>query len=944
MVPSRALLDQFALDFPGFCKVGTYHNQKINFNAKGFIAVSKSVPYLKNLTFNSIFVDEAHHPLPAEMPKGKQVYQLSATHAGGAKDEPDFRYSLGQAIDDGVLCDYDITVPAVTVHHAYVGLGDLLRRQAGRFRRVLAYCNTVREAKRFQMVLEKLGLAAWHINGNTPLKKRQAVMEEFAGDLQKPVHVLVTVEILGEGINIPNADTCMFVEPRQSYRSIIQAIGRVLRHHPNKTLAHIILPAVAVPQSTTAPQVRATETLGYEVEVQPMLPQPEESEIGKQVKQLSDSSINNVGDTKCQQQRIELERDEKRQGKMRSQKQKFSGKYQAVGSKEERAQANGMFFANNNDINDASESLEGSVGMFGNGVGNANLQQLPQPIGQLHLEKGRGSSSQQFPGSYQVLGSKCLKEQTNGMCYEDRDDASGTADGVGVVGVQLAEHEMEQGQTRQKQFLPTPDGLKFVGINKKSSHAEAVTVLATDVHGRFLVERGQHNLPHHPKSSKTFQANLPTNGKSKPWGHEARQAEVVLEDSLSGVRLMSSKQQGSNTDLAQPGNSFSKHLKEPVKSIPLESMGSRSSVALAAEKGSPDGQTELLKDPRLLQEHVAQIEKPVEFVELQKSKVRIPAFSFKPKMRRVKLESSNILSDFSAFALEHSNQLERFLEVLVQADQRLVGSAVGHRIQIVDCTVGGEFEVDPLMEAVYGRLSAILAQRDPWETRLDEVEAFVEKHGRCPRKRGANFSLAERVLGNWVDHQREAIRSQRMPAHRLQMLLNTSSSLLRRRSEGWLAGGLEGAFEQNCQELKQYIETHGELPKLNLADCGSLGHRLARWLIDLRNTGAFAIPERKKMLEQVHLLVKELVQQWSSTTFKNIDENEWKKQLKRVVDFHQWKGWLPRGGSKKGSESSLYRWLRLQRKRLAAGILPAKLTAQLMAATKIWEEKVSVNQ
>ena len=52
--------------------------------------------------------------------------------------------------------------------------------------------------------------------------------------------------VLGEGINIPNADTCMFVEPRNSYRSIIQAIGRILRHHAAKPLGHIILPAVAV--------------------------------------------------------------------------------------------------------------------------------------------------------------------------------------------------------------------------------------------------------------------------------------------------------------------------------------------------------------------------------------------------------------------------------------------------------------------------------------------------------------------------------------------------------------------------------------------------------------------------------------------------------------------------------------------------------------------------
>ena len=117
---------------------------------------------------------------------------------------------------------------------------------------MLAYCNSIAEAKRFRMVLRELGLAAWHVNGRTPSRSRDSVIAEFAGPLQKPVHVLVTVEVLGEGINIPNADTCMFVEPRNSYRSIIQAIGRVLRHHPAKTLAHIILPAVAVLSSRAA--------------------------------------------------------------------------------------------------------------------------------------------------------------------------------------------------------------------------------------------------------------------------------------------------------------------------------------------------------------------------------------------------------------------------------------------------------------------------------------------------------------------------------------------------------------------------------------------------------------------------------------------------------------------------------------------------------------------
>ena len=343
-------------------------------------------------------------------------------------------------------------------------------------------------------------------------------------------------------------------------------------------------------------------------------------------------------------------------------------------------------------------------------------------------------------------------------------------------------------------------------------------------------------------------------------------------------------------------------------------------------QGNPDGQTELLKDP-IPQEHVGQIDKDPEFVESRKSEVRKAAFSFKPKMRRVKLESSNLLSDFLSFAQEHSNQLERFLEILVQADQRLVGSAVGHRIQIVDCTVGGEFGVEPLMEAVYGRLSAILAQRDPWETRLDEVEAFVEEHGRCPKQKATE---TERVLGTWFDHQREAIRSQQIPAHRLQRLLNVSSPVIRRRVEGWVAGGFKGTFERNCRELKQYIETHGALPTKRK-------YRLAVWLNSLRTKPTFAKSERKKMLEQVHPLMKELVHKWSSTPFKRIDVNRWKNVLKCVVDFHQLNGRLPRCSA---SESKLYWWLDAQQQRLTAGFLPKELAKQLMAATEIWDEKV----
>ena len=138
-VPLRALLDQFASDFRGFCKVGMGHNKKIDFNAKGFIAVTDSVHLLKKLKFDSTFVDEAHHPLPPQMPQAERGCIFFLPHT---KTNRIFATAWGQAIEDGVLCDYDITVPALTAHHAYVCLADLLLKQAGRFRRVLAYCNS----------------------------------------------------------------------------------------------------------------------------------------------------------------------------------------------------------------------------------------------------------------------------------------------------------------------------------------------------------------------------------------------------------------------------------------------------------------------------------------------------------------------------------------------------------------------------------------------------------------------------------------------------------------------------------------------------------------------------------------------------------------------------------------------------------------------------------
>ena len=88
---------------------------------------------------------------------------------------------------------------------------------------------------------------------------------------------------------------------------------------------------------------------------------------------------------------------------------------------------------------------------------------------------------------------------------------------------------------------------------------------------------------------------------------------------------------------------------------------------------------------------------------------------------------------FEACDKKYENQLERFLGALVQADHRLIRADAGHRIQIVDCSLGleGELGVDGFIKEVYGRLDAVLSQRDGWETRFRELEAFAEENGKA---------------------------------------------------------------------------------------------------------------------------------------------------------------------------------------------------------------------
>ena len=259
-VPTLLLLNQFKqiLDknnIYDYCLVGTGHNEKIDYDSNLFVCVYNSAHLLDDTEFDVIFIDEAHHIYRPEIYTDnetvfddteeesfkniinnimteKRIY-LSATI-----DDADYEYSLRDAIDNKYLTDYDITIPVYDNDVTNKNIYDLIYNHP-EYRHILAYCNTCDKARELSNYLDKNNITSRFFDGTTPMKKREDYIKDFENGL---IRILVTVNVLGEGINIKIADTCMFVDNRESKINVIQCIGRILRLHPEKLLSHIVIP------------------------------------------------------------------------------------------------------------------------------------------------------------------------------------------------------------------------------------------------------------------------------------------------------------------------------------------------------------------------------------------------------------------------------------------------------------------------------------------------------------------------------------------------------------------------------------------------------------------------------------------------------------------------------------------------------------------------------
>lgn len=258
-VPAIALLEQFrkevakwAPDFTVSLVGGGYHE----LHDANIVICTYNSEHLLLRDFDLIVVDEAHHVADEflENCEDARIYAdaiinrcsdesrallVSATMP--ESDVCEYSYTIGEAVRDDTIVDYHIVIPIFGEGSPVLGLLTLIHTHP-EWTRILAYCNTVQAAVNFAAACSLDNIKATSICASTSLLDRRRILTDLAAGV---LRVIASVHTLGEGIDIREADTCIFVEPRGGRIDVPQCVGRVQRKCPEtgKSVATVVLPA-----------------------------------------------------------------------------------------------------------------------------------------------------------------------------------------------------------------------------------------------------------------------------------------------------------------------------------------------------------------------------------------------------------------------------------------------------------------------------------------------------------------------------------------------------------------------------------------------------------------------------------------------------------------------------------------------------------------------------
>lgn len=185
------------------------------------------------------------------------------------------RYSMRQAIEDGVLVDYRIIAPFINskkyteklLNNQFVNEEDIMfdtriiltglmiisSMEEFKFKHLLIFSNTNGRARKIMEFIElylsksehplKDILNCKYLSGNDSMNKRKGEVKEFEGC---EYGIISSARIFGEGIDIKICDAICFADGKSSSVDIVQYVGRCLRKCdliPDK-LSYVLVPFV----------------------------------------------------------------------------------------------------------------------------------------------------------------------------------------------------------------------------------------------------------------------------------------------------------------------------------------------------------------------------------------------------------------------------------------------------------------------------------------------------------------------------------------------------------------------------------------------------------------------------------------------------------------------------------------------------------------------------
>lgn len=110
-------------------------------------------------------------------------------------------------------------------------------QRLGRGCSAIAFCCTAEHAENVASQFRDCGIRSHTILGTTPIEQREQLIADLGSGV---LQVLVSVDVISEGTDVPSVGAAILLRPTQSEGLYLQQVGRVLRPAPGKEHALVL--------------------------------------------------------------------------------------------------------------------------------------------------------------------------------------------------------------------------------------------------------------------------------------------------------------------------------------------------------------------------------------------------------------------------------------------------------------------------------------------------------------------------------------------------------------------------------------------------------------------------------------------------------------------------------------------------------------------------------